>query len=52
MTVRVPVVIVMRVLMVIVFMRSGVWVGVAQRAMTVQITSDKLISSARHEFPG
>jgi hypothetical protein len=32
--------------------RPCVRVGVAQRAMTVQITSDKLISSGRHEISG
>jgi hypothetical protein len=27
-----------------------VWMGVAQRAMTVQVASDKLISSGKHEL--
>lgn len=46
--VLVVVVIVMRVLMAIVFMRSGVWVGVTQRAVTVQIAFDKFIVSGGH----
>jgi hypothetical protein len=48
MTVRVLVVIVMRVLMAIVFMLSGVWMGVAQRAVTVQIAFDTFIGGGGH----
>ena len=36
----------------VVCVRPCVRVGVAQRAMTMQITSDKLISCGRHELSG
>jgi|GEM_PF-6421527 hypothetical protein len=32
----------------VVFVRPGAWVGVAQRAMTVQIASDELVGRGGH----